>query len=145
MKNFLEHFASAAAPFVQHWEGLRTSAYKCPLGVWTIGYGRTNGVHEGDTCTKEQAAQWLLEDLTDTASRLARYINVPVTENQFIALVSLAYNIGVDGLTRKCPKLMRALNEKDYDGATEEFLDITNGGVPGLISRRKAEAELMRS
>ncbi len=70
MKNFLEHFASAAAPFVQHWEGLRTSAYKCPLGVWTIGYGRTNGVHEGDTCTKEQAAQWLLEDLTDTACPL---------------------------------------------------------------------------
>ena len=40
---------------------------------------------------------------------------------------------------------MRALNEKDYDGAAEQFLDITNGGVPGLIARRKAEAELMRS
>ena len=58
--------------------------------------------------------------------------------------LSLAYNIGVAGLVRKCPKLMRALNAKDYDGAANEFLDVTNGGLAGLVARRRREAELMR-
>lgn len=44
----------------------------------------------------------------------------------------------------KCPKLMRAVNSGDFETAADEFLDITNGGVPGLVRRRQAEAELMR-
>ena len=67
-----------------------------------------------------------------------------VSESQFIALLSLAYNLGAQGVVDKCPKMLRALNAKDYDGAAEEFLDVTNGGLAGLVARRRREADLMR-
>lgn len=142
--NFGSYSVEAAVSFVKKWEGFRDVAYLCPAGVWRLGWGHTEDVVEGERCTKEQAEVWLREDLQSVQRRLAPYINVPVTEAQFVALLSLAYNIGVAGLVRKCPKLMRALNAKDYDGAANEFLDVTNGGLAGLVARRRREAELMR-
>lgn len=142
MKQYLEYPVDLAAEFVKHWEGFRANAYRCPAGLWTIGWGHTTNVHEGDVVTAYEAEQLLLEDLQSTADRLAPYINVPVTEGQAIALTSLAFNLGVTGLVRKCPKLMKALNEGDYRAAADEFLDITNGGLPGLVRRRQAERDL---
>ena len=52
-------------------ESLRLRAYRCPVGVWTIGWGETDGVHPGDTCTQEQADRWLCDDLTDRAIALS--------------------------------------------------------------------------
>ena len=132
-----------AAGFVSGWEGERLTAYPCSAGVWTIGFGHTKGVKQGDTCTEEQARAWLLEDLADTQIRLARYINVPVTQNEAIALVSLAFNVGVGALS--CSKLLRKLNSGDREGAAEEFLDfdLANGKrLAGLTRRRKAEHDL---
>lgn len=132
-----------AACFVSGWEGERLTAYPCSAGVWTIGFGHTKGVKQGDTCTEEQARAWLLEDLADTQIRLARYINVPVTQNEAIALVSLAFNVGVGALS--CSKLLRKLNSGDREGAAEEFLDfdLANGKrLAGLTRRRKAEHDL---
>lgn len=142
--NFDSYSVEAAVSFIKKWEGFRDVAYLCPAGVWTLGWGHTEDVVEGERCTKEQAEVWLRKDLQSVQRRLAPYIDVPVTENQFVALLSLAYNIGVAGLVRKCPKLMLALNAKDYDAAADEFLDITNGGIPGLVRRRGEEAQLMR-
>ncbi|WP_038025041.1 lysozyme [Sutterella wadsworthensis] len=130
--------------FVKAEETLRLKAYKCPKGVWTIGWGHTGGVKEGDTCTKAQADAWIRSDLQSAQTALAKYINVSVSESQFIALLSLAYNLGAQGVVDKCPKMLRALNAKDYDGAAEEFLDVTNGGLAGLVARRRREADLMR-
>lgn len=144
MTSFGSRPVEAAVPFIKKWEGYRDVAYLCPAGVWTIGYGHTDGVEEGERCTPEQAEMWLREDLESTRTRLAPYVNAPVTERQFVALLSLAYNIGVRGVVAKCPKLMRALNSKDYEGAADEFLDITSGGVPGLVRRRREEAAMMR-
>lgn len=144
MKSFGSYNPAVAAPFIKKWEGYRDVAYKCPLGVWTLGYGHTLHVEEGDLCTKEQASAWLFEDLEKTQQALAPYVNVPVSEQQFIALMSLAFNLGASGVVRKCPKLMRALNVRDYEACADEFLDITNGGVPGLVARRRAESALMR-
>lgn len=124
--------------------GYRDKAYLCPAGVWTIGWGHTGGVKEGDTCTKAQADAWIRSDLQSAQTGLAKYINVPVSANQFIALLSLAYNLGAQGVVDKCPKMLRALNAKDYDGAADEFLDVTNGGLAGLVARRRREADLMR-
>ena len=132
-----------AAGFVSGWEGKRLTAYQCSAGVWTIGYGHTKGVKQGDTCTEEQANAWLLEDLADTQIRLARYINVPVTQNEAVALVSLAFNVGVGALSRS--KLLRKLNSGDREGAAEEFLDfdLANGKrLAGLTRRREAEHDL---
>lgn len=144
MTSFGSYDVGAAVPFIKKWEGYRGVAYRCALGVWTLGYGHTADVEEGDRCTPELAEEWLRKDLQFTQDRLAPYVNVPVTERQFVALLSLAYNIGVRGVVAKCPKLMRALNAKDYEACADEFLDITSGGVPGLVRRRREEAAMMR-
>lgn len=144
MTSFGSYPVGAAVLFIKKWEGYRDKAYLCPAGVWTIGWGHTGGVKEGDTCTKAQADAWIRSDLQSAQTGLAKYINVPVSANQFIALLSLAYNLGAQGVVDKCPKMLRALNAKDYDGAADEFLDVTNGGLAGLVARRRREADLMR-
>ena len=144
MKSFGSYSYELAMAFVKAEETLRLKAYKCPKGVWTIGWGHTGGVKEGDTCTKAQADAWIRSDLQSAQTALAKYINVSVSESQFIALLSLAYNLGAQGVVDKCPKMLRALNAKDNDGAAEEFLDVTNGGLAGLVARRRREADLMR-
>lgn len=144
MKSFGSYSYELAMPFVKAEETLRLKAYKCPKGVWTIGWGHTGGVKEGDTCTKAQADAWIRSDLQSAQTALAKYINVSVSESQFIALLSLAYNMGAEGVVQKCPKMLRALNAGDYETAADEFLDVTNGGIPGLVRRRREEAQLMR-
>lgn len=142
-RQFGSYKPSLAEGFVSGWEGERLTAYPCSAGVWTIGFGHTKDVKQGDTCTEEQARAWLIEDLADAQIRLARYINVPVTQNEFIALVSLAFNVGVGNLSRS--KLLRKLNSGDREGAAEEFLDfdLANGKrLAGLTRRRKAEHDL---
>lgn len=52
--------------------------------------------------------------------------------------------MGAEGVVQKCPKMLRALNAGDYETAANEFLDVTNGGLAGLVARRRREAELMR-
>ena len=132
-----------AAGFISSFEGCRLTAYKCPAGVLTIGYGHTQGVREGDTCTQELADAWLVDDIRETQLLLAHYVNVPVTQNEFIALVSLAFNVGVGALMKS--KLLRKLNSGDREGAADEFLDFDLAGgkkVAGLTRRRKAEHDL---
>jgi lysozyme len=101
-------------------------------------------VKEGDACTREQAEAWIRSDLQSAQTGLARFINVPVSANQFVALLSLAFNMGSMGVVDKCPKMLRALNAGDYETAADEFLDVTNGGLAGLVARRRREADLMR-
>lgn len=143
--SFLSHGPHIAADFIAEWEGFSREAYKCPAGVWTIGYGHTDGVKEGDTVCKSVAREMLADDLKTVAAVLAPVINRPVTEGQYIALLSLAFNVGATYVKRRCPKLLRALNAGDEEEAARQFLDITrcNGKVlAGLVARRKAEAEL---
>ena len=144
-QSFGSYSYELAMAFVKAEEALRLKAYKCPKGVWTIGWGHTGGIKEGDTCTREQAEAWIRSDLQSAQTGLARFINVPVSANQFIALLSLAFNMGSMGVVDKCPKMLRALNAGDYETAADEFLDVTNGGLAGLVARRRREAELMRS
>lgn len=134
-----------AATFIELWEGRRLKAYKCAAGIWTIGVGHTAGVVEGQTCTHEEADAWLLEDIRAAQMGLARFINVEVTEGQFVALVSLAFNVGSSYVAQKCPKLMKAVNNYEFGAAEREFLDINRASgkvVVGLTRRRMAEAAL---
>lgn len=88
-----------AADFIEQWEGFRETAYLCPAGVLTIGFGHTGpDVKEGRVVTYKEAYAMLIEDLKRYASGLAPWVNVKVTEGQYVALMSLAYNIGVDGV-----------------------------------------------
>lgn len=143
--SFLSFPAKVAIPFIAKHEGFRAKAYKCPAGILTIGYGHTEGVQEGDEITQEKALDLLEKDIQKAALGLATCINVTVSEGQYIALASLAFNVGPTYVKRSCPKLLRNLNAgRDYEAA-QEFLDIvkSNGKVlPGLVRRRREEAEL---
>lgn len=145
MKNFGEYAPECAMDFIEAWEGCRLTAYKCPAGIWTIGVGHTQEVTEHDEITYEQARDLLRRDLELVKHDLARFINVGVTQGQFVALVSLAFNVGVSYVVHQCPRLMRALNAGDAEACAHEFLDINRAGgkvLAGLTERRRAEAKL---
>lgn len=145
MKNFGEYSVESAMDFIEAWEGCRLTAYKCPAGVWTIGVGHTKDVTEHDEITYEQSRKMLREDIEEVKRGLAPFVNVHVTEGQFVALVSLAFNVGASYVVHNCPRLMRALNAGDVEQAAHQFLDITKAGgkeLPGLVRRRKSEAKL---
>ena len=143
MKNFFQYPVESAMDFIESWEGCRLTAYKCPAGVWTIGYGHTKGVREGDEISPAEAEQLLVEDLTAISDDLNRLVNVGVTEGQYIALLSLAFNIGATALKKST--LLFHLNHKRYDEAAEEFDKWVYAGgkvSEGLKRRRAAEREL---
>lgn len=145
MKNFGEYSAESAMDFIEAWEGCKLQAYKCPAGIWTIGVGHTKDVTEYDEITYEQSREMLREDIEEVKRGLAPFVNVHVTQGQFIALVSLAFNVGVSYVVHKCPKLMQALNAGDVEACAHEFLDIDKANgvkLPGLSRRRQSEARL---
>ena len=148
MKNFSEYSVDLAADFIETWEGCRLTAYKCPAGIWTIGVGHTKDVTEHDEITYEQSREMLREDIEEVKRGLAPFVNVHVTEGQFVALVSLAFNVGVSYVVHQCPRLMRALNAGDCEACANEFLDIVKANgvtLPGLVKRRREEAKLFLS
>lgn len=137
---------AAALDLIKQYEGCALLAYRCPAGRWTIGYGHTTGVREGDVITQAQAEQWLAEDVALFARGVERMVKVPLTPGQFGALVSLAMNIGLGALASST--LLRTLNAGDVAGARAEFARWVNAGgkrLEGLVRRRAAEAELFGS
>ena len=128
---------------IKEFEGCGLTAYKCPAGVWTIGYGHTKDVKQGMKITKEQATNLLTEDLKTYENYVNKYVTVSLNQNQFDALVSFTFNCGGGAL--KTSALLRKLNKGDYEGAANELLrwNKANGKVlAGLTRRRKAEREL---
>ena len=126
----------------QH-ECFRARAYKCPAGVWTIGYGHTRGVNNGDVITKEQGERFLIQDL-QTAEREVNSHGLTFNQNQFDALVSFVFNVGSGNFSRST--LLRKLKVNSNDATISyEFSRWKHGGgkvLPGLVKRRKEEAEL---
>lgn len=134
---------AAAVELVKRCEGCRLEAYKDTGGVWTIGYGRTWGVKEGQTITQAEADAMLAYDLDLFANGVGRLVKVPLTENQRAALISFAYNIGLVALAGST--LLRKLNAGDYAAVPDELDRWVNDGgtrLPGLVKRRAAEAKL---
>lgn len=128
---------------IKEFEGLRLKAYKCPGGVWTIGYGHTAGVKPGMTITEEQAEQFLKEDLI-VFEKAVNNQNLSINQNQFDALVSLIYNIGI-GNFQKSTLLRKARVNPNDNSIMDEFLKwvYSKGRVlPGLQRRRLAEMKL---
>lgn len=131
---------------IKDFEGCKLTSYLCPAGVWTIGYGHTTNVKPGMTITSADAERLLRQDLIRFENAVTQLVKVSVTPNQFSALVSFAYNVGVGAL--KNSTLLRKLNGKNYRGAADEFLrwNKANGKVlPGLTKRRIAERDLFLS
>lgn len=128
---------------IKHFEGCKLKAYLCPAGVWTIGYGHTDGVKAGMAWTQQQADDALARDLQSFESAVSACVTVPITQSQFDALVSFAFNCGAGALRKST--LLRLLNAGDYSGAEKQFGRWISKGTAaekGLRRRRKAEALL---
>lgn len=135
---------------VRKFEGCELKAYLCPAGIPTIGYGHTHNVKLGDTCTQQQADEWLEDDFFYATSDVKAVVKVPLTDNQLDALASFVFNLGVRKLIQST--LLKKLNAKDYTGAANEFDKWVYGKVNGamvklngLIARRAAEKALFLS
>lgn len=128
-------------------EGCRLRAYRCPAGVWTCGWGETDGVGPRTAWTQQIADQRLLDAIGERAAAVEAMCTVPPNEHQLAALVSLAYNIGLQAL--RGSSVMRAHNAGDHAAAGRAFALWNKARVqgrltvlPGLTSRRAAEAAL---
>lgn len=132
---------------VARYEGCRLEAYKCAAGVWTIGYGHTAGVAQGDRLPSQEAAKALLkEDL----KKYGGYVNTcvkkglisfPLTQNQFDALTSFCYNCGNGSL-------QKLVSGRDAAAVAEKMLQYNKGGgkvLAGLVRRREEEKALFLS
>lgn len=126
------------------WEGLKTKAYKCPAGVWTIGYGHTGNVSPGQTISEAQAEQYLKQDLSsfeNEVTSMANSAGVKLTQGQYDALVSFSYNCG--GPTLKESGILQMLKAGHIDEAANKMKQYNKGGgrvLQGLVNRRAQEA-----
>lgn len=128
---------------IKQFEGFRGKAYRDVVGVWTIGWGFTRGVKEGDTITPEQAEKRLRDELRQYERAVWQATGGHVTQPQFDALVSFAYNIGVGGLNRST--VIRRHREGKYQAAARAFSLWNKAGgreIAGLTRRRAQEAAL---
>ena len=141
---FADFDPALAADFVAQFEGLSLTAYRCPAGVLTIGYGHTGkDVLEGQRITKDEALALLVDDLKRHFQDIKRLVTTEVTENQCIALLSFAFNIGATNFQRS--SVRKNLNRGAPLQAAESFLLWNRAGgkvLPGLTRRRNAERRL---
>lgn len=142
---------------IKRHESLQLRAYIDPVGIWTIGYGHTGGVKSGDEVSESQAEQLLREDLV-IAERAVSLQRLQINQNQFDALVSFTFNVGV-GLPRSHPRgpsgflgstlLAKARRDANDPSIANEFRKWVKGRVngrlitlPGLVKRREEELKL---
>lgn len=132
---------------IKHFEGLRLKAYKDSVGVPTIGYGHTDGVKMGQEITEAQAEQLLKDDLARFEVGVQEVVRpLTLTQGQFDALVSFAFNLGLGSL--RSSTLLKKLKAGDVSGASFELQRWVYAGgqkLPGLVKRREAERALFVS
>lgn len=140
----------ATLKLIKEFEGFRSTWYRDPVGVWTIGYGHTDSAgspkyatSKNMKLTEAEASAILQRDLERYEADVARLVRVPLNENQHGALVSFTYNLGAGNLGSST--LLRKLNAGDYAGAAAEFPRWNKAGgkeLAGLTRRRAAEQAL---
>ena len=128
---------------IKKYEGLRLEAYKCPAGVWTIGYGHTKGVYKGMSITKEEAEKLLQQDVSVFELQVINTVG-KLAACKIDALVSFAYNVGIAAF-RNSTLCRKVKANSDDPAIRNEFMKwIYAGGkkLQGLERRRKEEAEM---
>lgn len=140
----LRHINADGLDLIKSFEGCKLAAYRDIKGIITIGYGHTGAdVYDGMTINQAAADMFLRTDLKRTEDGVNACLNVSVNDNQFSALVCLAYNIGLGSFSSST--LLKCLNANMNDKAVREFerWDHANGvEIPGLLRRRQAERDL---
>ena len=135
-----------AGRLIAEFEGFSPTVYRCQAGVRTIGYGHTRDVVDGQTITKEDALRLLMSDLSCLQKALSGLIHVDVTEGQFVAILSLVYNIGMWKF--RTSTLLRELNKENFVNAGNEFarwIYVKRQPNEGLMRRRAKEREVFDS
>lgn len=145
----------AGLALIKEFEGCKLTPYKCPAGVWTVGFGSTGPhVTPGKTITMAEAEALLRKDLERFERGVEGVLgDSHATDNQFAAMVSLAFNIGLGSVGRGIPgfytsTVLRKHKAGDTKGAAEAFLMWNKAGgkvLAGLTRRRKAEKKLYES
>ena len=144
--------SSKGKAIIKQYEGFRAKPYLCPAGVPTIGYGATyyadgRKVTLRDAAISEADADKLLDKMLGKyEDAVNRYVQVPINQNQFDALVSFCYNLGQESLRKST--LLKKVNSKDYNGAADQFLRWNRAGgkvLAGLTNRRTDERKLFLS
>jgi lysozyme len=140
--------SSRGLSLIKEFEGLELEAYQDIVGIWTIGYGHTSmagppDVVPGMEITESEASEILRRDLKQYEQGVEKAVKVSISQNMFDALVSITYNIGVNGM--KSSTFIKRINNKDFEGAAEAMKWWNKAGgqvVAGLKRRREAEAAL---
>ena len=143
--------SQAGIDLIKQFEGVRLESYVCPAGVLTIGVGHTSAagppkVVPGMKITYQEANEILARDLVKYESAVDRLVTVPLSQNQFDALVSFTFNVGEGALAKST--LLKKLNAGKYSEVPAELMKWTKGGgreLPGLVRRRRAECAMWRS
>lgn len=128
---------------IKKFEGCRLKVYKCAAGVPTIGYGHTKNVRPFMVITQQEADELFEEDIKEFENAVNTLVKVPLTQNQYDALVSFTFNLGIGSLQQST--LLKLLNNGDYTGAAEQFKRWVYAGkyvVHGLVVRREEEKKL---
>ena len=128
----------AGVAVIKTYEGLHLTPYLCPARIWTIGYGHTRTVRAGMKITSDQADQLLDDDLRLVERAVQRLVTVPLNDNQFAALVSFTFNVGISNFEQST--LLRLLNRGWYEQVPAQLMrwNRANGEVLGGLSRRRA-------
>jgi len=136
-----------AIELIMKYEGFRSKAYLCPAGKPTIGYGTTEGVKLGDKITKWEAEERLKKDVHRIAEKIKKLVRLPLNENQEAALISFAYNVGINALDKST--LLSLINAGYPSNAADEFPKWNKATVngkkvilDGLTARRLEERHL---
>ncbi len=130
---------------IKQFEGLRTESYQCQANVWTIGYGHTKGVYSGMKITKEQAEQFLKQDIITFENAVKNTLNgANLTQSQFDALVSFAFNVGTSAFKNSTLARKVKANPDDTEIASEfrKWVYVNGAVSKGLSNRREREVQL---
>lgn len=129
---------------IKNFESLKLTAYLCPAGVWTIGYGHTTNVRRGDIITEEQAQKMLESDLAWVERTIQATVTVPLSQNQYDALCSIIYNIGSTMFSNST--LLKYINSGAEENAiVSQFMRwkfVGGRESKGLVNRRRREIAL---
>ena len=131
---------------IKKFEGCETTAYQDSVGVWTIGFGHTKGVEEGQTCSIEDAESMLANEMDEYEGYINNMVKVDLQQHEFDALVAWVYNLGPTNLGEST--MLKVLNGGQFDRVPDEMNRWTRAGgeiLEGLVRRRQAESLMFQN
>lgn len=133
--------SQSAKEKMKQFEGLRLKAYRCPAGVWTIGYGHTAGVKDGDVVSPSEANALFEQDIAGFEKQIAA-LGLTLNQHQYDAVVSFAYNVGIGNFSSStlCRKIRKNPSDSTIPAEFKRWVYAGGKVLPGLTNRRKWEA-----